>query len=156
MPSADLLTILQRLAAAYPEKSLTLDTLELYQQQLADIPLALLEQAVSRHIQTSPWFPHISDLRQASARLAGQEAFSSLTPSNVDALGFDAMHLEERYFKTGELELPAWEKLARQLENVGRIYRAEELRRKLSHLQEMEAEANAAEPDQLEPHPTDG
>jgi hypothetical protein len=145
MSDLDLLTILQRLASAYPEKNLTVDTLALYQQQLSDIPLPLLDQAVFRHIQSSPWFPHISDLRKEAAQLSGQSDFSNLSRSGEDILGHEAIHLEERYTQTHVLDLHDWEKLARALENVGRLNRAEELRRKFNHLQALEAACQMGE-----------
>jgi hypothetical protein len=139
MPATDTLSILKRIAIAYPEKRLDKATLQLYQEELADIPISLLDQAVSRHIQVSPWFPHISELRNIAQQIAGNIDFASLSTPGVDSLALEAHQLETAYFKLGEFDPLAWEKLARQLERCGRIYRAEELRLKAIHIQELEA-----------------
>jgi hypothetical protein len=139
MPARDTLSILTRIALAYPEKHLDADTIELYQAELSDIPLPLLEQAVSLHIQSSPWFPHISDLRQAAQQLAGSANFASLQPSGQDFLALEVFQLENDYFQKGAFDLHAWDALAEQLERVGRPHRAEELRGKARHIQEREA-----------------
>ena len=138
MPARDTLSVLKRIAIAYPDKRLDEATLLLYQEELADIPVPLLDQAVRRHIQISPWFPHISDLRKAAQQIAGNANFASLPPSGIDSLALEAQRLENAYFKLGELDLPAWEKLARQFERCGRIHRAEELRLKARHIQELD------------------
>jgi len=151
MPATEILTILERLNHAYPDKRLTKATLKLYLGQLSDIPTLLLDQAVSRHIQTSPWFPHISELRQTARQLAGSLDFTSLPPTGVDFLALEAHQLEDDYFHQGRFDLQAWNKLARQLERVGRPYRAEELRHKARHIQDMEAALQRGE--QYPPHP---
>lgn len=138
MPTLTLASILQRLALAYPEKRLDRATLQVYQQELADIPLGLLEQAVKRHIHTSPWFPHISDLRLAAQKLSGSQDFASLPAASTDFLALEAKQLEDRYFHQGEFNLEAWERLAVKLERVQRPYRAEEVRQKARHIQEAE------------------
>ncbi len=138
MPVPDTLSALKRIAIAYPDKRLDEATLQLYQEELADIPVPLLDQAVRRHIHSSPWFPHISDLRKAAQQIAGEVNFASLPPPGIDFLALEAHQLENSFFKLGELDLPAWEKLARQFEGCGRIHRAEELRLKARHLQELD------------------
>jgi hypothetical protein len=138
MPATDTLSILKRIATAYPEKRLDEATLRVYQEELADIPTALLDQAVRQHIHTSPWFPHISDLRKRAHQIAGITSFNSLPPPGVDSLALEAHQLENAYFKSGEFDPLAWEKLACQLERRGRIYRAEELRLKARHIDELD------------------
>jgi|GEM_PF-1926545 len=138
MPTPTLNTLLQRLLLAYPEKRLDEATLRLYQQELVDVPLSLLEQAVTQHIRTSPWFPHVSDLRLAAQKLANGAAFASLPPPGVDFLALEAHHLEDQYFHAGVFDIATWQKLASQLERVGRPYKAEELRQKALHIQQAE------------------
>jgi hypothetical protein len=135
MPTPPLTFLLRRLLLAYPEKRLDEATLQVYQQELADIPLALLEQAVTRYIHASPWFPHISDLRQAAHQIAGSPSFAGLPSPGTDSLALEAKQLEDRYFHAGVFQPEAFEKLAVQLERVGRLYKAEELRQKAAHIQ---------------------
>ena len=120
------------------DKHLDAGTIELYQAELSDIPAPLLDQAVSQHIQTSPWFPHISDLRQAAQQLAGSANFTSHQPPGEDFLAREAFQLENDYFQQGAFDLHAWEALADQFERMGCPHRAEELRRKVQHILEAE------------------
>ena len=136
MPLDDILSILNRIAFAYPEKHIAEGTIELYQAELNDIPAPLLDQAVTHHIHTSPWFPHISDLRSAAQQLAGSANFAVLDASGKDFLALEAFQLERDYFQAGLFDPLAWERLALQLERVDRPYRAEELRGKALHIQE--------------------
>jgi hypothetical protein len=145
MPARDTLSILTRIALAYPDKHLDIDTIELYQVELSDIPLPLLDQVVRQHIRSSPWLPHISDLRQAAQQLAGSANFASLPSPGQDFLTLEAFQLEDEYFHKGEFDLPAWEALADQLERVGRPHCAEELRGKARHIQEREAACQKGE-----------
>ena len=126
MPPDDILSILNRLAFAYPEKHLAEGTIELYQSELNDIPAPLLDQAVTYHIHASPWFPHISDLRLAAQQLAGSANFAVLDPTGKDYMALEAFQLEKDYFQAGLFDPHAWERLALQLERVDRLYMAEE------------------------------
>ncbi len=139
MPATDTLSILKRIATAYPEKRLDEATLKVYLDELADIPAPLLDQAVKRHIQNSPWFPHVSELRKAALQIAGAADFASVYPPGVDFLALEAHELENAYFKRAEFDPAAWDRLARQFERCGRSCRAEELRLKAQHIQESEA-----------------
>jgi hypothetical protein len=145
MPTLTLASILQRLALAYPEKRLDKATLQIYQQELSDIPPGLLEQAVKRHIRTSPWFPHISDLRLAAHKLSGSSDFASLPASGTDFLALEAKQLEDQYFHQGEFDPEAWERLAVKLERVSRPYKAEEVRQKARHIQQAEEASQRGE-----------
>jgi hypothetical protein len=146
MSASVIALLLKQLAAAYPEKVITDATLKLYLQELSDIPNSLLDQVVSQHIQSSPWFPHVSDLRLAAQKLAGTADFSNLPPPGVDILTQQAFQLEQRYFSELVFDPLEWEKLASQLDKVGRIYRAQELRLKAQHIQEAEAAFKRGEP----------
>jgi hypothetical protein len=139
MPPPDILTILNRIAYAYPEKHIAEGTIELYQAELNDIPASLLDQAVSHHIQTSPWFPHISDLRLAAQRLSGSTNFAVLDAAEKDFLAMEAFQSERDYFREALFDPQAWESLAHQFERAGRLYWAEELRGKALHIQKWEA-----------------
>ena len=136
MPHNNTISILQHLIHAYPDRNLDEDTLLVYLDELADIPVPLLERVAHQHIQTSPWFPRISDLRHAAQQFAGTSQFASSPTPGVDFLDLEAYKLEDDYFKLGEFDIKKWDKLARQLENVARPYRAAELRQKACHIQE--------------------
>jgi hypothetical protein len=136
MPALEqILAIFKTLSLAYPEKKLDEPTLQLYMEQLADIPVNLLWRAVKEHIQTSDWFPKISELRKSAARLAGTNQFESLAPHPVELLLEKAIALEDAYYQQGILDSAAWQSLAEAFERADRPYRAEATRRKLAMLQ---------------------
>lgn len=68
------------LCAAYPDHALKLsdETMEaqiqLYHRMLCDLDLTDLETVALRHTAESQWFPKISELRKAAARLTQPEA----------------------------------------------------------------------------------
>ncbi len=61
--------LLLRLDTAYEKKASALRAAE-YWDQLKDIPIGLLTDAVSQHIRDARTFPRISDLRSAADKLA--------------------------------------------------------------------------------------
>lgn len=63
--------VLLMLKIAYPDAKLEEKSPKLYERMLADIPDEVLEQATLDHISRSQWFPKISELRRAAARLTG-------------------------------------------------------------------------------------
>jgi hypothetical protein len=143
---AEIAALLKPLADAYPGQPLEKRTLQAYLEHLADLPAWLLEKAVRRHIQTSPWFPKIAELRQHAARLAGTSQFETLDPSPPDphlaeawALIRTAQWLEDAFFHQGRLDPDEWERLAAQFERVERPYRAGYTREKLRRLQQIAA-----------------
>lgn len=72
--------ILAMLSAEYPEHIIKLSAeqlrnqRDLYPMALADIDDNLLRAAALRHVDESNWFPKISELRKAAARIAQPEA----------------------------------------------------------------------------------
>ena len=139
MTDSEIITVLERLIHAYPDKQIGKTMLKIYVDELIDIPIHLLARAASLHIRTSPFFPRISDLRQAAQQLAGTIDFSSISPPGVDYLDLEAHQLEKDYFHHAIFDINKWEKLAAQLERVGRLCRATELREKARHIQERES-----------------
>jgi hypothetical protein len=137
MPAPEILAVLDRLLHAYPEKRLEKPTLKVYLEELADIPPQLLEQAASQHIRSSPYFPRIAELRQISHQLSGIANFNALAFPPTDHLDLQAFQLHHAFFTLGEFEDHVWQSLIKQFENVGRHYRAEELRQHLSHLRQV-------------------
>jgi hypothetical protein len=139
MSASEILAILDRLNHAYPDKRRDKRTMKVYLDELSDIPAELLHQAASQHIRTSPYFPRIADLRLIAHQLAGTANFASLASPAVDYLDLQAFQLHTAYFQHGVLDPQAWQRLLRQFENVGRSCRAEELRRQLEHIQQIQA-----------------
>jgi len=126
---------LKTLIDAYPDHRIEKRTLQVYLERLADIPAYLLAAAAQAHIESSTWFPKISELRQAAARLANTHDFSSLPPYPVDHLLAEAYALEDAFFYEGRLDPAEWERLADKFERVNRPYRADHTREKLRRLQ---------------------
>jgi hypothetical protein len=62
--------ILKMLIAAYPREPIQDETPQLYKRFLSDLPDEILEAAVMQHISSSPFFPRVSELREAAANLA--------------------------------------------------------------------------------------
>lgn len=135
MTIRDTHTILKRIVNAFPEKKLNRATFLVYQEELADIPTSVLDKAVTQLIRTSTWFPRISEIRRTAEQIAGTNNFSTLLDPKVDTLTLESRKLENDYFKRGVFNLEAWNKLADQIERIGRHYQANELRHKARHIQ---------------------
>ena len=108
MTDSEIITILERLIHAYPDKQVGKTMLKIYVDELIDIPIHLLARAASQHIRTSPFFPRISDLRQAAQQLAGTIDFSSISPPGVDYLDLEAHQLEKDYFHHAIFDIKKW------------------------------------------------
>ena len=130
----ELIPILEELSQAYPEKQLEAETLQVYLDNLDDIPVYVLKAAVRQHIQSSQWFPRVSELRQAAARLAGTSHFESLPPRPIDRLLLEAQALEDAFYHGRTLEPESWQRLANNFASAGRHYAAEYTLEKLERL----------------------
>jgi hypothetical protein len=139
MPDDDILSILQRISHAFPDKPLDESTLKVYVDELADIPVMLLERAARRHIRTSSFFPRISELRQVADQIARLIVDSPASSLGESYLTLEAYLLEADYFQHAEFDMNKWEKLAELLEQANRPHRAAEVRENASHIQEREA-----------------
>ena len=71
MSRTDAVEAVQQMIAAYPQATIPDATLAIYAEKLADIPRELLTAAVARSIDSSRFFPSISELRRSAAGLAG-------------------------------------------------------------------------------------
>lgn len=127
--------ILKTLVDAYPDHRIEKRTLQIYLERLADIPAYLLAAAAQAHIESSTWFPKISELRQAATRLANTRDFSTLPPYPVDYLLNEAYALEDAFYYEGRLDPDEWERLALRFERLDRPYRRDYTREKLRRLQ---------------------
>lgn len=52
------------LTAAYPALAISRQTMEVYSQELADVPPEFLINAAREHVRRSKWFPTIAELRE--------------------------------------------------------------------------------------------
>ena len=131
--AADLFTLLRHLQDAFPEKPLSKATLQRYHDHLADIPLPLLVRAINLLVETSRFFPRIAELRQAALQLTADQ--SSTPPPGYDFLYAEYRQLDQLYFRHALFEPGAWEHLATQLDRLGRLHFAAELRQRSSYIQ---------------------
>jgi len=76
----EFLKILKTLTDAYSSQRVEADTLQVYLDNLKDIPAWLLELVVARHLRTSAWFPKVSELREIAEQMTGARDFSGLDP----------------------------------------------------------------------------
>jgi len=123
--------ILEMLALAYPDKQLSRQSVQVYLENLADIPARILDAAVRAHIQSNPYFPRIAELRQAARKLTGGRPFDALEEDPYEMLTRQAVELEEAFYQRGELDVQAWERLAQQFDYWRRPQRAERTRERL-------------------------
>lgn len=130
--AADLFTLLSHLQEAFPEKPLSKATLQRYHDHLADIPLQILERAINRLVETSRYFPRIAELRQAALQLTTDQG--STPPPGYDFLYAEYRQLDHQYFRHALFEPGAWEHLATQLDRLGRLHFAAELRQRSSYI----------------------
>ena len=125
--------LLKTLASAYPDRQVPRETLKLYVQALEDIPAYILHRAVIAHIQESPWFSRISELRQRAVKIAGTPDFACLPEKPIDFLRAEELALWEAFDQTGELDIEAMQALLEKYERLDRLAVAEALRQRLSH-----------------------
>lgn len=131
----EVFAILEELIAAYPEKALSKNTLDMYFSHLQDIPGVTLAAAAREHVRTSPWFPKIAELRQGAAKLAGAVLLDNhyAEGNGHRSLVGAELDLQEAFFHGEELDVAAWEKLIRGYEEEGYNECAEQSRRRLAH-----------------------
>jgi hypothetical protein len=130
-----ILTVLETLSIAYPDRPRDEQTIDLYLEHLGDIPAYLLRAAADYHIQHSAWFPKICELRQAAARLAGTDQFNTLSPVPIDHLQCEAVALEDAFYHEQFLDPAEWHALAKKFERANRPYRAAYTLEKLARLE---------------------
>lgn len=125
---AEILSLL-RLVAEYYGQEVNETQARLWLRLLELYPAPVIEKAVVAHIKRSKWFPKVSEIRDLCAEL---------NPSNgyrVDSLVGELLQLENAFYEARQLDPPAWERLARRFERVGRTERAANTRQRLANLQ---------------------
>ncbi len=130
-----ILTVLETLSIAYPDRPRDEQTIHLYLEHLCDIPAYLLRAAADYHIRHSAWSPKICELRQAAARLAGTDQFDTLPPTPIDHLQYEAVALEDAFYHEHHLIPAEWHALAEKFERADRPHRAAYTLEKLARLQ---------------------
>ncbi len=128
--AAEIMDSLERLTHAFPGRAQARATMALYVELLADIPGYVLKRAVEEYIAQASWFPKISQLRKAAARVAGTDCFWELPETNIDLLRGESVRLENLFFREGILEDDEWKHLAEQFAAVGRGHGAQRIRQK--------------------------
>lgn len=68
------LKLLKILEAAYPKQQLPEDSVKLYVKYLEELDYADVQPIVRRHIETSKWFPAISELMNADSMAVDKPA----------------------------------------------------------------------------------
>jgi hypothetical protein len=126
----ELLKILKTLTDAYSSQQIEVDTLQVYLDNLKDIPSWLLELAVARHLRASAWFPKLSELRELAEKIAGLSDFTALDPLPPDLLSREELELEAAFYHQDHLDPHEWEWLAVRFERAGRPHRAQAARAK--------------------------
>jgi len=121
---------LSMLATLYPDAKVSADMLTLYQELLADIPDAILEQAVHEYAKNNKWFPKVSELREIARRLANlADCVGFESAPMIDGLTAKAQELEDKFYD-GEFDPWEWEKLADDFNKADRPLRADRTRQR--------------------------
>lgn len=67
MTRFEIVEVMQWLRDAYPRQQITEGQLAVYADMLADVPVDAARAAVRRHVQTSAFFPAVSEIRALAA-----------------------------------------------------------------------------------------
>lgn len=122
-PSVEFVQVWNLLAIAYPnycreQSAETLaQTLRLYWQLLADIPIERLKTAALRHISASKFFPAVSELRNAAVDLVQAPAQTAMEAWGevLSAMGEARYYIFEDHYETPEFDNPITNRLVRSM-----------------------------------------
>lgn len=67
MRASEVVRVVELLQGAYPRQEIPKSTLSVYVMALADLDVEDCLRAVTRHVQTSKWFPTIAEIRELVA-----------------------------------------------------------------------------------------
>ncbi len=139
----ELASVLKVLVSAYPDKMLPEETYQLYVIELGDLPADLLRLAVHEHIQKSPWFPRIADLRRIAARENGSAGDEQpLDPRALYAAERDLLAAFATSEAGEDLDEDAWVSLINAYELIGFDECAQRSRQRLVHYRKVIASEN--------------
>lgn len=120
---------LATLFSAFPsDRHGNTETIRLYEQKLADIPLPLLEATVGKLINTAKFFPSIAEIRHTAAELAGilpaqaEEALAIVRQADVRESVYrrDGTYAyTERFWRWPDVSEPTMQAIASALERLG-------------------------------------
>jgi hypothetical protein len=130
--------ILKSLTSYYAGQNIERDALQIYLDNLTDVPAWLLAQAARRHIQASTWFPKVAELRQLAAQIAGTHDFTLLEDLPPDLLYRESRRLEDAFYCQGHFDRQEWDRLAIRYDQAGRTDAAEACRQKLDALLQLQ------------------
>jgi hypothetical protein len=123
--SAEIIEILELLSEYY-DRTLTNPQVRVYVRHLSDLHIFSLKHAARNTINSSPFFPKVSELRETAARFP---------PPEPDPLWDELQSLKLKFLTGGGLDLDAWSDLEQRLEAAHLIGYAHYLCRALIHLQ---------------------
>ena len=123
--TAEIIEILELLSDYY-DRTLINPQVRVYVRHLSDLHIFSLKHAARDRINTSPFFPKVSELRETAARFP---------PPEPDPLWDELQSLKRKFLTGGGLDLDAWSDLEQRFESARRIDEAHHLRRTLYHLQ---------------------
>jgi hypothetical protein len=136
----EILSILETLVQAYPGQKYSRDTFKIYIRHLSDVQPELLRRAVNNHIDTSTWFPRVSEIRAEARQIAGPIGVTDWQPHPYRSLMEIYYELEHDFFHHRILDPAAWLALAEEFDRRDRIYGAAAARRRLAIFQEIIAD----------------
>ena len=99
------------MAAAYPNATITRETIQVYAHDLSDIPDDVLDLAAADCRATCKWFPTIAEIRAAAARI--QSGADTLPPAG-EAWG-EFVRLASRHADMPPIDNPILEKTIRAM-----------------------------------------
>lgn len=122
-PSKDFLAVWNLLAIAYPnfckeQQAETLaQTLRLYWQLLADLPIEHVKTAALRHISGSRFFPTVAELREAATVLTLAPAQTAVEAWGevIAAMSNARYYIFEDHYETPEFANPITNRLVRSM-----------------------------------------
>ena len=123
--SVEVVEILELLSEYY-DRTLTNPQVRVYVRHLSDLHIYSLKHAARERINTSPFFPKVSELRETAARFP---------PPEPDPFWDELQSLKRKFLTGGGLDLEAWSELEQRIEAAQLSGYVHYLRRTLIHLQ---------------------
>lgn len=146
--------IITRLVAAFPQNKITMATIEVYCEDLADMPTDLLRLAAAECRSRHDWFPTIHQIRQAAVDLgkranqvpSAAEAWKEVQEAPIDGKvrrvreAEDGWHIDNYHFQYSH---PLVDKVARDMGWPGKFPTDNPVADRARFLQAYEAQIDA-------------
>ena len=136
----EILDVLETLIHAYPGHKYSENTFQIYIDHLSDIQPDLLRLTVKNLIDTSTWFPRVSEIRAEATRIAGHSGVTNWDPQPFTPLSQIFFELEQDFFHYRILDEDTWITLAKEFDRRDRIYGAAKTRERLAQFKQVLAE----------------